>query len=102
LVEGGLEKDYAELSLDERAFFLMPLMHAEDVARQDECVKRFGELCDFAAEPRKPGVQRTLQYAIAHRNIVARFGRFPHRNTLLGRTSTGEEIEFLKEPGSSF
>ena len=47
-------------------------------------------------------METALDYAIQHRDIVARFGRFPHRNVLLGRTSSGEEVEFLKQPGSSF
>ena len=45
---------------------------------------------------------KVYQYALKHKNIIARFGRFPHRNAILGRTSTASEIEFLKSPGSSF
>lgn len=79
----------------ERHFLYMPLMHAENVNRQDRCVEVFAEL---AAET---GVAAS-DYAKQHRDIVARFGRFPHRNELLGRTSTAEELAFLKQPGSSF
>jgi uncharacterized protein (DUF924 family) len=68
----------------------MPLMHSEDLADQERCVEIFKEHGE------------NLKYAEAHRDIVKRFGRFPHRNEVLGRQSTPEEIEFLKQPGSSF
>lgn len=81
----------------ERAFLYMPLMHAEDLAVQERCVACFESLAriheTFAGQ---------VDYAEQHRDIVARFGRFPHRNELLGRASTDEERAFLKEPGSSF
>ena len=79
------------LSADERMFLYMPLMHSEDIADQDRCVGLFGS-----------ALQDYLGYAERHRDIVRRFGRFPHRNALLGRQSTSEELEFLKQPGSSF
>lgn len=79
------------LSRDERMFLYMPFMHSEDVADQERCVALFGA-----------GLQEMLRYAEAHRDIIRRFGRFPHRNALLGRQSTAEELEFLKQPGSSF
>jgi uncharacterized protein (DUF924 family) len=69
----------------------MPLMHSEELEDQDRCVALFTSQGE-----------QGLDYAKRHRDIVARFGRFPHRNAVLGRESTPEETEFLKEPGSSF
>jgi uncharacterized protein (DUF924 family) len=83
-----------ELRPIERAFLLMPLMHSEDLADQEEGVRRFGELAQAGVD--------FSDFAKQHRDIVARFGRFPHRNRLLGRVTTDEEAEFLKGPGSSF
>lgn len=85
----------------ERTFLYMPLMHAESLAEQDCCIELFRALADEAAASGVVAPNNT-EYAIKHRDIVARFGRFPHRNELLGRTSTEEETAFLKEPGSSF
>jgi uncharacterized protein (DUF924 family) len=79
------------LSGDERMFLYMPFMHSEDVADQDRCVALFAS-----------ALQQWLPYAEEHRNIVRRFGRFPHRNAIQGRPSTSEELEFLKQPGSLF
>ncbi len=91
LAEEGIARGMdRELRADERQFFYMPLMHSEDVAAQDRCVAL------FAALP------YALQYAEQHRHIVKRFGRFPHRNAILGRESTPDEGEFLKQPESSF
>jgi uncharacterized protein (DUF924 family) len=77
---------------DWRHFMLMPMMHSEDIKIQDASLPLFKELT----------AERTYDFAVKHRDIVARFGRFPHRNVILGRPSTDEEIEFLKQPGSSF
>ncbi len=74
----------------EQAFFYMPFMHAEDLSVQEECVRLF--------KARLPATGN-LSYAIEHRDIVKRFGRFPHRNKVLGRASTPEEIAFLKAGG---
>ncbi len=84
--------DDRALPVDERVFLYMPLMHSEDLADQERSVELFGAL----------GAAEQLRFAQVHRDIVRRFGRFPHRNGPLGRTSTPEEIEFLKGPGSSF
>ena len=74
----------------------MPLMHSENLAHQDTCVRLFRELPDSEI------VARGREAAQQHRDIVARFGRFPHRNTILGRPTTEEEAAFLLEPNSSF
>ena len=85
-----------ELPAYGRMFLYMPFMHAEDVDDQRRSVDLFEGL---AAEPGGPDV---VEYAVGHRDIVERFGRFPHRNALLGRETTPEEAEFLTQPGSSF
>lgn len=86
----------------ERVFFYLPLEHAESLEDQDAAVARFSELARNAAPEQKAVFDGFLDYAIRHREVIARFGRFPHRNRILGRASTPEEIEFLKQPGSSF
>lgn len=86
----------------ERVFFYMPMQHAEDREIQKRSVQAFEELLgDVPAEERRL-FEGFLDYAIRHREIIERFGRFPDLNMILGRRSTPEEIEFLKQPGSSF
>jgi uncharacterized protein (DUF924 family) len=70
---------------------VMPFMHSEDLGDQDRCV----ELC------REASLDDTLPHAIEHREIIARFGRFPHRNRILGRETTEKEQQFLDEGGFS-
>jgi uncharacterized protein (DUF924 family) len=82
----------------QRWFAYMPFEHAEDARMQEKSVTLFGELArvnngDFAG---------ALDYAHKHRGVIARFGRFPHRNAILGRASTPEELAFLSQPGSGF
>jgi len=89
-------------AVDGRSFFYMPLMHAEDRLAQQRCVDLFTALRDEMQGVARDRAERSLDFAIRHRDIVERFGRFPHRNQALGRTSTPEELAFLKEPGSSF
>ncbi len=97
VLDAGL---HYRLGVDHAATVYMPLMHSEALEDQDLCVGLFQQLAkhypDIARLP------NNVSYAIKHRDIVARFGRFPHRNEILGRESTPEELEFLKEPGSSF
>lgn len=99
LTKRALNASYDDaLAHDERTFLYMPLMHSEDPADQELSVELYRAL---AAEGAERG-ESTLDYAVRHRDIVARFGRFPHRNAVVGRASTPEEIEFLEEPGSAF
>ncbi len=82
----------------ERWFAYMPFEHAEDARMQEKSVTLFAELArenpvDFAG---------ALDFAHRHRGVIARFGRFPHRNAILGRASTPEELVFLSQPGSGF
>ncbi len=88
-VAGGHD---ASLAPKERGFLYMPYQHSESRKVQQESVRLFKAL--DAAEQ--------YDFALRHKAIVDRFGRFPHRNDILGRQSTNEELEFLKQPGSSF
>lgn len=84
-------------------FLLMPFMHSEDIATQERGVALFSELANATpAGPPKQSLVGAVDFAKRHRDIVQRFGRFPHRNAILGRESSAEEVEFLKQPGSSF
>ncbi|WP_426055137.1 DUF924 family protein [Janthinobacterium sp. PSPC2-1] len=80
-----------------RAFAYLPFEHAEDLAMQARAVELFQLLSQA-----QPGFDGMLDYAQRHQEVIARFGRFPHRNAMLGRPSTPEEVEFLRQPGSSF
>jgi uncharacterized protein (DUF924 family) len=92
LVASGQDR---KLSLHERWFAYLPFEHAESLALQDRSVALFEQLAqDGLAEP--------LDWAVRHRDVIARFGRFPHRNALLGRPSTAEENAFLTQPGARF
>ena len=84
--------DDLQLPIEQRAFLYMPYMHSESAA------------IHAAAEPlmKARAPQHTYDFELKHKAIVDRFGRYPHRNALLGRESTPEELAFLKEPGSSF
>jgi len=78
--------------IHKRLFMLMPMMHSENLAVQDAALPLFKKLTS----------ERDYEYAEKHREIIARFGRFPHRNFILDRESTREELKFLNKPGSSF
>jgi len=81
----------------QRSFVYMPFEHAENMAMQDQAVALFTRLAHA-----HPALNDSLDYARRHREVIARFGRFPHRNAILGRHSTPEEAEFLLQPGSGF
>ena len=91
-----------ELELIERTFFYMPLEHAEDLDAQDKSLACFEALDADAPDPLKKIIAAYLRYAVTHREIVRRFGRFPHRNLVLGRKSTPEEIEWIASDGNTF
>jgi uncharacterized protein (DUF924 family) len=80
-----------------RQFAYLPFEHSETLADQAECLRLFEQLGRD-----DPALAGLLEWAQKHHDIVARFGRFPHRNAALGRSSTPEETEFLKQPGSGF
>ena len=93
MVERGWDRSLAPL---ERWFVYLPFEHAEDLALQLRALELFGDLA------RDPAYADTLDWARRHHAVIARFGRFPHRNAALGRPSTAEERAFLQEPGSRF
>lgn len=80
------------MTVNERAFLYLPFEHSENSHDQEYCVDLMSALGDA----------EYTRYAIAHRAVIQRFGRFPHRNAILSRTSTPDEVAFLTEPGSSF
>ena len=80
------------LEYPQLAFLYMPYMHSESLLIHEQAVELFS----------KPGLESNLDFELRHKAIIDRFGRYPHRNEVLGRTSTAEEIAFLSEPGSSF
>ncbi|MBC3919715.1 DUF924 domain-containing protein [Undibacterium sp. CY18W] len=86
----------------QRVFFYLPLEHSEALADQDRAVALYDALRKDVPETQHEIFEGYYQYAIRHREVIQRFGRFPHRNAILGRTSTAEEVQFLSLPGSSF
>nr|MBP6300129.1 DUF924 domain-containing protein [Arenimonas sp.] len=84
--------DDLKLNSSERSFLYMPFMHSESLAIHEMAVDLFTQ----------NGVQGNLNFELKHKEIIEQFGRYPHRNGVLGRTSTSAEIEFLNQPGSSF
>lgn len=84
--------DHKKLSSRERSFLYMPFMHSESRIIHEVAIQLFSE----------PGLENNLDFELRHKKIIDKFGRYPHRNKILGRPSTDEEIEFLKLPGSSF
>lgn len=101
-IEGLEQKVDRELRPIERLFFYLPLEHAEHMEQQDLSVKCFSDLVSTVPAHQQDIFEEYLNYAVRHRQIIERFGRFPHRNKLLGRESTVAELTFLAEPGSSF
>ena len=85
-----------------RIFFYMPLEHSENLSVQDRSIEMYRELYESAPEDLKVTIKGDLDYAILHREVIEKFGRYPHRNVILNRNSTDEEIEYLKQPGSGF
>lgn len=94
LSQAVVEKGWlaAEPQQARRQFWLMPQMHSEDLAVQEAAIPLFEQFTDA----------RTAEFARRHHDVIARFGRFPHRNGLLGRMSSVEELAFLETPGSRF
>ncbi|WP_417607219.1 DUF924 family protein [Oceanimonas baumannii] len=88
-ISGGAER---ELTPYQRLFLYMPFMHSESLKVHDQGMPLFERL----------GLADSLDFEYRHRDIIARFGRYPHRNAILGRPSTPEELAFLTQPGSGF
>jgi len=91
-VEAGLDQ---QLALDERCFIYLPFEHSERLLDQHTCVGLMSDLADQTPEPYRHLTAGYLPYARQHRDIIRRFGRFPHRNAVLGRTSSEAELAFL-------
>ncbi len=103
LVLAALDRDEdRELALIERVFLYLPLEHSESLEHQDRSVAAFERLLAEADADFRPHAEGFLDYAVRHREVIARFGRFPHRNQILGRTSTPAELDYLAQPGSGF
>lgn len=88
-VVGGFDH---QLSQQQKSFLYMPYMHSESLLMHEQAVMLFSQT----------GLENNLDFEFKHKVIIERFGRYPHRNEVLGRESTAEEIEFLQQPGSSF
>lgn len=108
----ALARDYCLYALDtgmdrmlapvQRVFCYLPLEHSEQPIHQERSVALFTELAQAVPEAQRAAFHGFVDYAEKHRVVIARFGRFPHRNAILGRPSTEEELLFLQQPGSSF
>ncbi|MDQ6965823.1 MAG: DUF924 family protein [Mariprofundaceae bacterium] len=81
-----------QTDVEKRVFFYMPYMHSESALVHETAVELFSQ----------PGAEFNYEFELKHKAIIDRFGRYPHRNVILGRESTAEELEFLHQPGSSF
>ncbi|MEO0335269.1 MAG: DUF924 family protein [Pseudomonadota bacterium] len=90
--EAYFSRQFEKVDKKRQSFFFMPLMHSESKSVHELAVEVFTLL----------GADGPIEYEMKHKAIIDKFGRYPHRNEILGRQSTPEEIEFLKEPGSSF
>lgn len=100
--QGLRDKAHLALRPIERVFLYLPLEHSESMDDQEQSLALFHELLDSVEAQDRETFSGFFDYALRHREVIARFGRFPHRNRILGRESTEAEIAFLKEPGSSF
>lgn len=86
----------------ERVFFYLPLEHAESLDAQQQCVDLYTQLAEEVEEAHRETFPGYVDYARQHQVLIERFGRFPHRNAVLGRESTAEELEYLQQPGAGF
>ena len=98
-VENGFDQ---KLSLAERIFFYLPFEHSEQMEDQEISVRLFTQLLEDAPKEQKKIFESTLQYAVDHYEVIKDFGRFPHRNKILGRESTDKELKLLEAGGSFF
>lgn len=103
LLEDGLAQQWdRSLPPIRRVFAYLILEHAEDLQQQDRAVAYFRALLDEAAQDERELFAGFLDFAERHQQVISRFGRFPHRNVILGRHSSPQEVAFLREPGSRF
>ena len=102
VLEGLANGHDKELHCIQRVFFYMPLEHSEEMVHQEQCVEVFEALLQEVVEEVKPVFQDYLNFAYRHKAIIDRFGRYPHRNNVLARESTQEELEYLGGGGDTF
>lgn len=103
LARETIKKGYdKEFNILKRVFIYLPFEHSENIENQETSLKMYQSLVDESPIELKSKMEFFKSYADKHYEIIKRFGRFPHRNKILGRESTKEEIEFLEQPGSSF
>ncbi|MCP1499163.1 uncharacterized protein (DUF924 family) [Pseudomonas migulae] len=103
LVAQGIAADFdRQLRPIQRVFIYLVFEHCENLAVQNEAVSRYIDLVAQQPEAERKLFTDYLSYAEKHQQVIARFGRFPHRNAVLGRESTAEEVAFLSKPGSRF
>lgn len=100
----GIENNYDKQYIPwVRMNYYLPLMHSEDLSMQNLCLEKLNELSEeFKGTPVIESIQNFYKFANMHKAIIEKYGRFPHRNQILGRTSTQEELEFLSGPNSGF
>jgi len=101
-LDGIARGDDQRLTSQQRVFAYMPLEHAESAVLQQHCVHLFERLLDSQPEAEHARFQNYLDYARRHCEVIVRFGRFPHRNAVLGRADTPEEKAYLATPGAGF
>jgi uncharacterized protein (DUF924 family) len=101
-VEGAMAKKDRGLTPIQRAFFYMPLQHAESRKIQAKSVQLYSRLAEIVSPTYRETFETIAQFAELHRDIIERFGRFPHRNKLLNRANTPDEDEFLAGDSPSF
>jgi uncharacterized protein (DUF924 family) len=101
-VEGAMEKKDKGLSPIERVFFYMPLQHAESRKVQEKSCNIYNKLADAVSPTYKETFETIAQFAELHRDVIERYGRFPHRNALLNRRNTPEEEEYLSGDNTTF
>jgi uncharacterized protein (DUF924 family) len=102
MIEEGKDR---KMMLIERVFLYLPLEHSEEISYQEVSLRKFASLAEESKHVNPANTayyEYTFNYAQRHYDIIKRFGRFPHRNRVLGRVSTKEEEDFLKQPGSGF
>lgn len=98
-IDLGMDQELAPI---ERVFFYFPLEHAENLDAQQRCVEMLTRVIALSNEPAKTRLSSFLDYAVIHKDIIARFGRFPHRNKILGRVSTEAELNYLASGAATF
>jgi uncharacterized protein (DUF924 family) len=101
-LSGVARGDDRELPSLQRVFAYMPLEHAEDIVLQGRSVELFDVLRREVPQSQRARFDDFFAYAQKHRDVIARFGRFPHRNAVLGRRDTPEEARYLAQPGAGF